>query len=83
VGGRGPEILMYSLLQIGRSYRERADTPMLLLADFVCSEDVCPAQKARVEWVRLVEKAQNFTVTCRVQWNTVLTQKLKSVVIFL
>jgi len=56
VGGRGLEILMYSLLQIGRSYRERADPPMLLLADFMCSEVLCPTQKARVEWVRLIEK---------------------------
>jgi hypothetical protein len=56
VGGTGPEILIYSLLQIGRSYRERADPTMLLLADFVHSEDLYPTQKARVEWVRLIEK---------------------------
>lgn len=55
VGG-GAEILMCSLLQIGRRYRERADPPMLLLPDFVCLEDHCPTQKARVEWVRFIEK---------------------------
>lgn len=55
-GGGGSEILMYSLLQIDRSYRERADPPMLLLADFMYSEDFCPTQKARVEWIRLIEK---------------------------
>jgi len=56
VGG-DPEILMYSLLQIGRSYRERerADPPMLLLADFMCLEDLCSTQR-RVVWVRFVEK---------------------------
>jgi len=47
VGG-DPEILMYSLLQIGRSYRERADPPMLLLADFMSSADLCSTQKE--EW---------------------------------
>jgi len=52
----GEEILIYSLLQIGRSYRERANPPMLLLADFMYSEDFCPTQKARVEWVRLLEE---------------------------
>lgn len=55
VGG-GPEILLYSLLQIGRSYREHADPPVLLLADFVFADDLCPSQKARVEWVRFIEK---------------------------
>jgi len=34
VGGRGPEILMYSSLQIGRSYRESADPPYATVSRF-------------------------------------------------
>lgn len=64
VGGRGPEILMYSSLQIGRSYRESADPPMPLLADLMCSGRPLPHTESQSGMGKIHRKAQNFT--CRV-----------------
>lgn len=86
VGG-GAAILMCSLLQIGRSCGERADPPHAAVSRFYVLGRPLPHIESKSGMGKIHREAQNFAVTCRVQacilWITVLTQKLKSVVVFL
>lgn len=66
-GWDGPEILMYSLLQIGRSYREHADPPRAAVSRFYVLWRPLPHPESKSGMGKINRKARNFAITCRVQ----------------